>query len=1042
MYRSGKTTISIIAVFSLVSAIALAQSGRGRQPPPGQPAPAPKPAPKPNMPAPTVLGVPDDGKLAAHEAEGAISRAVLRNGLTVVIRERHSSPLVAVNVSVKAGLVNDPDDLAGMARLTRYLVLKGTASRSGAAIDREVARLGGALSSGISYDLTSYSLIAPSESYQAMIELLADLIQNPAFKPEDVKGAAQLALLESKREQDAADTAAVEKLFATAFTASRLKRGGGVFDTLPSRVSREQAMAFYQNFYRPQNTVVTIVGDIFSLKALGQVQLNFGNFKKAASSPIQQPAQQPAQSPATGTSAPKTTASSKPAPKTGAADSKPAPASAAPADGKSNNQPGEQPGGQAPGQSQISNPKSAIVEEPPQDKLRYGNSRADTSESIIAIGYHTPALKADKEGLKEAATLQVMAAALGLGQGARLWQGLREGQASRDKAGVVFDVRANQLSLPGEGMFVTQMRVDPGRIDRAEAEYFREIERFRRELLGESELSRARVMLEKSYLDTVSRYEDEAATLARYQIQSGNHKLFDSIITRIRAVTAQEIQQAAAKYLTLSNASIQEYESSKATARVFTPEKFAELALTFEARAGQPIRPDEVKPAIALKEFKQGEERGQTSEGQNLIIASAPLPIKDFSVLRGPRAYVREDKAYPKISIGVYFQGGRLIEDRTTSGMTELMIRSMMKSTTTRKFDLIAHELESYGGEIQMVNEPDFFGFTLDVLSRNAENAVKLLLDVIENPFFDKTEVARERDAVIADQERRRDDGRQRSIDLMWDSLYPGHPYGLPRFGLPEVVKATTEEKLEAWHAKTVKRQFPLVLIVGDTDGSALVSRIFSEGLKRNELDKTIKANLPNSYATPEDRIEQRLRQSSALAAGFRSPAITPEKPNDLLALAMLGTMASSGKLIEELRDKQNLTDGVFLISDQRLASGAFMAQFATLPENEQRAREALQAALQSLAAAQPGDDEFEQGRNAEIGRYAVALQDHNARMLEYARAVIFGRKPADVEAQPDLIRAVKKTDIKRVAEGLMKSNQFGQGIVRGNAAAAQSTRN
>src|SRR5262245_25212762 len=714
MYRSWKTIISIIALFSLISGVAVAQSGRGRQPS----QPPPKPAPKPNLPATSVLGVPEGGKLKEHTLDGAISRAVLKNGLTVIIRERHSSPLVAVNVSVKAGLINDPDDLAGMARLTRYLVLKGTGARSGAAIDREVARLGGALSSRTGHDITSFSLVAPSESYQAMVELLADLIQNPAFKPEDVKGAAQLALLESRREQDTADRAAIEKFFATAFAANRLRRGGAVSDTLPSRASRDQATSFYQNFYHPANTVVTIVGDIFALKALGQVQLAFGNFKKAVSAQPQQPA------PATG--APKTTASnSKPAPATGApktaaANSKPAPASATPADNKSANQPvnqpADQPAGQAPGQSVNLNPQTAIVEEPPQDKLRYGNSRSDMSESIVTIGYHTPALKADKEGLKEAATLQMMAAVLGLGQGSRLWQGMREGQASRDKAGVVFEIEANQLSLPGAGMFVARMRVDPGRIDRAEAEYFREIERFRRELIGEAELARARVMLEKEYLDTVSRYDDEAATLARYQIQSGDHKLFDSILTRVRAVTAQEIQQAAVKYLALSNASVHEYESTKASARSFTPEKFAELILTFEPRAAQPLRSEEIKPAVALKEFKQGEERGQASEGQNVIIASVPLPIKDFSVLRGPRAYVREDKAYPKISIGVYFQGGRLIEDNSSSGMTELMLRSMMKSTTTRKFDLIAHELESYGGKIQLVNEPDFFGFTLDVM--------------------------------------------------------------------------------------------------------------------------------------------------------------------------------------------------------------------------------------------------------------------------------------------------------------------------------------
>ena len=999
------------------------------------------------MPATGVIGVPEGGKLVAQDPDVTISRYKLKNGLTVIIRERHSSPLVAVNVSVNAGLINDPDDLVGMSRLTRYMILKGTANRPGAAVDRDVAKLGGILSSEIGYDLTSYSLVAPAESYQAMVELLADLIQNPAFNPDDVKGAAQLALLESRREQDEADRAAIEKLFATAFTANRLKRGSAVSDVFPSRATRDQAMAFYQNFYHPANTVVTIVGDIFALKALGQIQVNFGDFKKAtvdqlqpsaqpsaqqptqpsAQSSAQQPTQPSAQKPAPASGAPKTTA----------ANSKP---SSKPADGKSANQAANQPADKAAnqpsGQSAIPTPQSAIIEEPPQDKLRYGNSRADMGESVVTIGYHTPVLKADKE----AATLQLMAAVLGLGQGSRLWQGLREGQSSRDKAGVVFEIEANQLSLPGAGMFVARMRVDPSRIDRAEAEFFHEVERFRRELVGEAELERARVMLEKNYLDTVSRYEAEAATLARYQIQSGDHKLFDKILKQIRAINAQEIQQAAAKYLTLANASVHEYESAKAISRTFTPEKFTELMLTFESKAAQPVRPEEVKPAVALKAFQQGEERGQTNEGQNVIVASVPLPIRDYSVLRGPRAYVREDKAYPKISVGVYFQGGRLIEDKTTSGMTELMLRSMMKSTTTRKFDLIAHELESYGGKIQIVNEPDFFGFTLDVMSRNAENAVKLLLDVIENPFFDKVEVARERESTLADQARLRDDSRQRSIELMWDSLYPGHPYGLPRFGLPEALKGANEDKLEAWHAKTVKRQFPLVVIVGDTDGSSLVSRIFSEGLKRNDLDKTIKANLPNSYATPDDKIEQRSRQSSTLATGFRSPQLPPEKQNDLLALAMLGTIASSGKLIEELRDKQNLTDGVFLISDQRLASGVFLAQMATLPENEQRARAALETALEGLAAAQPSDDEFEQGRNAEIGRYAIALQDHNARTLEYARAVIFGRKPTDVEAQPDLIRAVKKTDIKRVAETVMKSGQAGHGVVRG--AAAQSTRN
>src|SRR5262249_49593892 len=162
-------------------------------------------------------------------------------------------------------------------------------------------------------------------------------------------------------------------------------------------------------------------------------------------------------------------------------------------------------------------------------------------------------------------------------------------------------------------------------------------------------------------------------------------------------------------------------------------------------------------------------------------------------------------------------------------------------------------------------------------------------------------------DALLADQFASRDDADARATDLMWSSIYPGHPYGLPRYGLPEVVKAVTDEKLDAWHAKTIKRQLPLVIIVGDTDGSVLVSRIFSEGLNRGELDKTIKANLPISPTPPEDRIEQRARGTTAQVLGFRVAQLPPERQNDYLALELFASLASSGKLMGELRDNRGL---------------------------------------------------------------------------------------------------------------------------------------
>lgn len=958
MYKKQPFAALLIALpmALIVNPLSFAQSGRGRQP-----APPPKPSPQqPQRQPPAALNVPEGGKLVKQEIVGTTARYTLKNGLTVIVRERHTVPLAAVVTYVKAGYFDEADDIAGLAHLMEHMFFKGTPMRPLGSIASETRRLGGVLNASTFYDKTSYYTVAPAESLPKVLEIQADLLQHPTFDAGELKKEALVVIQESKRKQDNPTALALERMYATAFTAHRLKRWRIGADEVLKNSTREQLQAFYQNFYRPNNTVIVVVGDVSSRAVIGQIQQLYGDFQP----------------------------------------------------------------------SEIK--RTPGPEEPPQEKLRYSNERGDITQTVVTVGYHAPALKDTADGLKEQAAMEVLSAVLGRGRGARLNQMLRE------KSGLVTNVSTEYLPLPGIGIFSVQMRLDPARIDNAEAEYFREIEKFRREILSDGELQRAKSMLEKQFYDSVNAVNDEAEALAHYQAHFGDFKLLDSYVARIRAVTAQDVQQAAAKYLTITNATVHEYEPSSAPPRTFTPEKFAEAVAIFAPAATQPINAADIKPATALKSFKQGAERSAGTQTEGVIVVDQPLPIKDFSVYRGPRAYVREDHTQPRLSVGVFFQGGRLIEDQRTSGTTELMLRTMLKSTTTRKADLIALELESYGGEISIVNEPDFFGFTLDVLSRNAEQAIPVLLDIVENPYFDKTELARERDGLLARQLQQRDDGLARPVELALASVYPNHPYGLPRYGLASVVKAAMPETLEAWHAKTIKRQFPLIILVGDTDGSALVSSIFSSGFKRSSgsLDEKLKANLPALLSTPEEQIEQRNRKQTAQAIALRTP---PASTNTNYALEVMRNYAGGlgGRFFTELRDKQSLAYTVTLINQPRLASGALIAYIATLPENEAKARDGLVAELQRLVSVPPTDAELEMGRNSAIGSYATGLQSPVQRTLEYARAVVFGHKASEVESQPDLIRAVKKEEIKSAAEATIKIAQAGRGVVRGEIAPA-----
>ena len=936
----------------------MGQSGRGKAPVVAPPKPAPET--RGGGAAPVVLGIPEGGKLASQESAGGTGRYRLRNELTVVIRERHSVPLVVVEVAAAVGWADDSSG-AGMARLIQEVLIGGPAGDG--AMEKEVARLGGRLSARVEARVSSIQVAAPAESFGAVVEMLAGMVREPDLSVEGVERGRRLIEVREREERSRIEPSEVEKLLG--------RRDGGAD---PGQFTAESVAAFHRRYYQPRNLMVTVVGDIFSLPALGQIQLKFGALSGGK---------------------------------------EPVPA-------------GEVQAGGA-------------------GALQYSHSRANIEQSVVTIGYRRSApsrpagSRVSEAELRERAVLEVLAAVLGLGRGSRLHQGLREGLASRDRTSVAMVAEARYESGGGSGSdwLIARLVIDPARIDRAEAEYFREIERLRREVISEGELRRAIVMLEKRHFDGLETIESEAHRLTCSQLLDGDYRVAEAAPGRQRKVTAVEVQQAAARYLILGQTVVREMEPAEGPARTFTPEKFAELVVTFAPGAAAAVRPEEVKPATVLKTFQQGTERTLPVNEQNVMVAPIPLPVRDFSVLRGPRAYVREDRSRPIIAVTIVFQGGRLQETSASSGTTGLMLRSMLKSTTTRKADLIAHELESYGADVRVVNEPDFYGFTIDVLSRNAEPAVKLLLEIIEQPFFDPEEVARERAILVADQKRARDELRSEVREHLLGSIYPNHPYSLPRLGRAEAIGSLTAEQLEAWHTKSIRRQYPFVFLVGDTDGSSMVSRIFSDGLKRGELDKTLKISLPTQFPPAQDRVSRAGWPLTLQSTGFRISNQSFTAPVDHLAAAMLAELIADGVLVNELRYRLGLTAGLRAGIEQHLAGSYLYAETVSLPEHETALLDRMSREFQRLVNTVVTEEEFELARNAAIGRYAISLQSHAFRTFEYARAALVGRRPADVDGQPEAMIGVRRSDLKRVAESIFKNSANGRGVLRGDSPAA-----
>ncbi len=1009
-----KTFAVFLLFFSLVQPHAFSQSGRGRPTNPGRNPNANTPTP------PQPVNVPDATSVIKQERLGNTSRFALKNGITVIIREEHAFPMAAVVASFKTGGADEAEAVKGKSLLAARMLFRGTQFRNAEQIASETRAIGALMSEDSSFDSASIHLLAPPDKLNEALAIQADLLQNPLFAAEDLTR--ELSLSEDTfTTQVSAARAPKAALFdakafsllksfnAENYSAARLvnlalwQNPSGVAGQSNSPITREQLIEFYQTYFRPDNLIISVVGDVITFNALVEIQRLYGSFKIQSVNPP------------TSNLQPSTPSHTKPTP-SGATKPQPTTAQKPPAAAAShtNAPPASTPAAPNP-------PVPTPAPPTPIEALRYANERGDTNQSIINIGFQVPGVTA-----KEWAALELLTALVARGRGSRLHTALIQEQA------LISNLASNYLTVADKGLLLIQLFIQPNAIDKAEAAFFRELNRLRRETPSPGEMMRAKLLLEKHFFEENTDYVNQAWSLARAEALQGNFRAAVDYCKTIRAVTAEDVQRAAAKYFTLTNTSVYEYESSFAPPRTFDAAKFASTVSAWASTFAEAIDAKQVRPAEEnIKASASGEPVEKSADELGTLESMLPLEVKNYSTLNGPPAYVKENHTKPLVTIGFVFQGGRMVEDETNGGVTELMLRSLLYGSTKRPQAAI--QLERLGAEIEILNEPDFYGLLLTVLSPNAESALKIVREMIEDPAFDDESIKKAMNEQLGLIQKERFSSLLRSRELLTQALFPNHAYSFSMHGREEALNKLTADQVRDWYAHTIKRQFPLILIVGDTNGSALISSEIVSGFRRSEIDSTLKARTTQP-TKPEEKVQQQRLTQTNFSLGFSGPK---GDSDDALTLTLIKAIMNgrNGRLISELRNKQGLAFSAFLDNQAMKITGAIYASFVSATENETRARSALIAELEKLGKAPLSAEELSKAKSLATLLNTLRLQNPSAQAIEYARAVCFQKSVAEVDAYEEKLNKVTAEDIKRVFSTYFRPTNLSAGIVRGTQA-------
>ncbi len=426
-----------------------------------------------------------------HRSAPPIRSTRLDNGLTVLIQELHTAPLVSVWSWYKVGSKDERPGLTGVSHWVEHMNFKGSKNIPRDQVKGIIERFGGSWNGYTWIDLTTYLETATKDALDRMLFIEAERMGNCLYDPRDCESERTVIISELQGGENDPDQLLDIEVTATAFRAHPYGHPPiGWISDLES-MTRDDLYGYYRRYYVPNNAALVIVGDVDSADALCCVEKQFGAI--------------------------------------------------------------------APGEL----PERPRTTEPAQlGERRVGIAREGTT-AYLKIAYHAPAADAP-----DFSSVLVLDAVLTGAKGLNLWSSFRDTPPQR-KARLYRTLVEGRLASSVSGAFVAtehpflyavSATATEG-VGLAEVEHaaLAELERVRSDGISETELDRAKRQLWARLV-----FENESVTNIAHQIgffqTVASLDLYTSLPARIRAVTTEDVTNAARTYLVPSNRTIGWFE--------------------------------------------------------------------------------------------------------------------------------------------------------------------------------------------------------------------------------------------------------------------------------------------------------------------------------------------------------------------------------------------------------------------------------------------------------------------------------------------------
>jgi len=865
---------------------------------------------------------PFQGKVKFLDETPYVTKAVMGNGMTVLVNEHQMHPVVSIQIFVKAGIMDEPKGSPGIARLLSALVSRSEPDETGGSLRKNARILGAQIESSTDYEYTRFEILAPAARWKRALQAQFDALMNTSFDPDTVEVEKRLLLERAGGYLDDPSVFARESLLELGFGSFSIGKWSALVRGDPVPVSLEELTGFHRRMFVPERMMLVVSGDVRAGEVLNEAVRIYGDLKPAGNS------------------------------------------------GKSGRINGS------------------------QTNFRYRRMAGDVAVPHLLFGFHVPAFDS-----RDHAAVEVLNAILGLGNGSILASRLR------DRKRVILNGTTGLSAGPGFGYLTILVEATPEDIDGSEIAVLTELELLKRKAPSAVDMQRAWAQLERAYRSRIETVSGRARMLAEFESLGGWQRI-DRYIAELRAVRPEEVKRAAEEYLRMENCSLVEYLPEKMEVGKRTSDSVrSTLAGLLRPSTDQEEAQRERETVLAI-DIPEGKSDYKFSQIR--------YPFTIASIYRGPEIYVREDHTAPLIHMGIFFPGGRLAETDENAGITSLLVRMMLQGTEKKSVWRFNRQLEVYGGQILPVVADEFFGFYFSIFSRNIGDGFKLVVEAVKTPALDP-DVLEHRKMLLQLEGMRSPDWKESVEASIYPVLFRGFPYSRPAAGTERSIQGITPEALADWYNSYVKDRKPVVVIVGDTEGTSLASYF----VRNFSGSRFLQTSIPDAYADPlEERetIEKSWDRSSSLVSiGFQAP---PVRDIDRYAAEVLQSyFGDMGSLYREIEENMGVSSEIHVSYEPRLRGGSFLAYAVTSPDSEEDVLEAFEREFRHFVDRPVAYLDYRSAVNTAVASCHIRRQSPFAEIVDVAMNALAGESIEEFRSYETKLQSVYQEDLKEVAE-------------------------